>query len=142
MAKITPEIIVSNMEQSTQFYTTLGFTKTDEGIVDEHGSQWNSMAMGDASLWLLRQDIAEGFQEGAPRGNGTHLYLTVDDVDALYESMQKGGLQMNIIKEIETLWYGLRQFSVTDPDGYLLVLNTPVDQPSTGEQAGAAVGEG
>jgi len=136
MAKITPEIVVSNMEQSTRFYTNLGFTKTDEGIVDENGSQWNSMAMGDAHLWLLRQDIAESLQEGAPRGNGIHLFISVDDVDAVYDAVQKGGLQMNIVAEIETQWYGLRQFSLTDPDGYLLVLNTPV-----GEQGSEAVGE-
>ena len=57
MPKITPELVVSNLAQSMQFYEALGFVKDNEGIVDENGSQWNSLALGDAHLWLLRQDV-------------------------------------------------------------------------------------
>jgi uncharacterized glyoxalase superfamily protein PhnB len=121
-----------------QFYEALGFVKDNEGIVDENGSQWNSLVLGDAHLWLLRQDVDNSIQEGAPRGNGVHLYLSVDDVDALYEELKTKGLQMNIVQEIETLWYGLREFKMADPDGYVWTLNSPVSEAaaeSTGEDA-------
>lgn len=137
MAKIVTEIAVANMEQSLKFYEMLGFVKDNEGIVDEQGSQWNSLALGDTGLWHIREDIAGDLQKGAPRGNGVNIYVTVDDVDAVHERVRTGGLQMNIIRDIETAWYGLRQFSIADPDGYLLTINTPVAQ-----EEGAEGGEG
>ena len=137
MTKIVPELVVSNMEDSTRFYTILGFTKDNEGIVDENGSQWNSLVMGDAHVWLLRQDVAESLEEGVERGNGVHLYLSIDGVDALYDAIRKAGLEMNIVKEIENQWYGLREFKVADPDGYEWTINTPVEQG-----AAESMGEG
>ena len=139
MGKITPEIAVSDMQKSLEFYQMLGFVKDNVGVVDDKGSQWYSLALGDANLWLTREDIAEGVQMGEARGNGVNIYASVDDVDAVYEKIKTGGLQMNIIKDIETFYYGLRQFSIADPDGYTLTVNTPVAQKEGG-QAGDAQG--
>ncbi|MDQ5826043.1 MAG: VOC family protein [Chloroflexota bacterium] len=136
MGKIVPELAVSDMEQSLQFYTTLGFVKDNEGIVDEQGAQWYSLALGEASLWLIRSDVAHGLVEGDPRGNGVTIYVEVDDIDTLHERVSDAGLLMNIVKPIETMWYGLRQFSMADPDGYILTLNQQVAQPD------GAAGEG
>ena len=134
MPKIIPELVVAHMANSMAFYNTLGFVQDNEGVVDENGSQWYSLAMGDATVWLLREDTVEGFEGGAMRGVGVHLYLSVDDVDGLYEKLKAGGAMMNIVKEIETLWYGLREFKIADPDGYIWTINMPVN-----EQAADAV---
>ena len=128
MTKIVPELVVSNMARSMEFYNTLGFTQDNEGIVDDNGSQWYSLVLGDFHVWLLREDVAEDLQKGVQRGNGINLYLSVDDVDAMYEGVKEAGLQPNIVTEIETLWYGLRQFRLADPDGYIWTLNSPVEQ--------------
>ena len=128
MTSIVPELVVSNLAASQQFYETLGFIKDNEGITDESGLQWVSLQMGDAHVWLLRQDVADSLQEEAPRGNGVHLFLSVDDVDWMHDALSKAGLQMNIVKGLETLWYGLREFRVLDPDGYLWIVNSPVSQ--------------
>jgi uncharacterized glyoxalase superfamily protein PhnB len=128
MAKIIPELIVSNIEASLTFYNGLGFEKDNTGIVDERGSQWYSLALGDANVWLLREDTVEGFDEAAARGHGVHLYVTVDDVDAVYEKMKsnpRGGI---IALDIATQWYGLREFKIADPDGYVWTVNTPVSE--------------
>ncbi len=141
MPKITPEVVVSNMEQSRQFYETLGFVKDNEGIVDENGSQWYSLQMGDAVVWLLRQDVAGDLIEGEMRGNGVHLYLSVDDVDDLYEKIRVAGLEINVVKELETQWYGLREFKLADPDGYVWTINSPVTQEAA-ESISGEDGEG
>jgi uncharacterized glyoxalase superfamily protein PhnB len=136
MGKITTEIAVADIEESLQFYNALGFTKDNTGIVDEKGSQWYSLALGDAGLWLIRRDIVEDLDVDEAVGNGVNIYISVDDVDAVYEQVKTGGLQMNIIKDIETLWYGLRQFSLADPDGYMLTINMPVEQQEGAEAGG------
>ena len=130
MAKVVPEIAVSDMQRSLEFYSSLGFVKDDEGIIDDKGSQWYSLALGDAALWLIREDVLEDLDPDEERGNGVNIYLSVDDVDAIYEKLKPDAM---IVKDIETLWYGLRQFSVSDPDGYLLTINTPVPQEGSPE---------
>jgi len=138
MAKITTEVAVSDMQKSLEFYNLIGFTKADDGIIDDKGSQWSSLALGDAAMWLIREDIVTGLQLGERRGNGVNIYVSVDDVDAVYDRVNKGGLKMNIVHDIKTEWYGLRQFSVLDPDGYLLTINTQVSEGVSPEEAAAA----
>jgi uncharacterized glyoxalase superfamily protein PhnB len=128
MPKITPEVVISNMDRSMAFYTSLGFVQDQVGIVDDKGSQWYSLVLGDATVWLLREDTVDGFRSDTQRGYGVHLYLTVDDVDGLYAQLKASDAK--IVREIETLWYGLREFIVADPDGYLWTINMPVDEPA------------
>ena len=128
MPKIIPEVVISNMDRSMAFYTSLGFVQDQVGIVDDKGSQWYSLVMGDATVWILREDAMDGFQTDTPRGHGVHLYLTVDDVDGLYAQLKASGAK--IVHEIATQWYGLREFIVADPDGYLWTINMPVDEPA------------
>lgn len=127
MAKIIPELIVSDMTRSMDFYASLGFVQDNVGIIDDKGSQWYSLAMGESNVWLLRQDIMEGFDGSIKRANGVHLYLSVDDVDGLYEKLKAGG-QADIVHGPETKWYGMREFVVADPDGYIWTLNMPVSE--------------
>ena len=108
--------------------------KDNEGIVDDKGSQWYSLALGDAALWLIREDIVEDLDPDEERGNGVTVYISVDDVDAVYEKLKPEAM---IVKDIETMWYGLRQFSVSDPDGYLLTINMEVPQEGSPESAHA-----
>src|SRR3954471_18865234 len=107
MLKVIPELVVSDTEGSKAFYEMLGFAQDREGILDDKGQQWYSMALDDATVWLLREDTVEGYDTTVDRGPGVHLYLRVDDVDGLYEKLQG---RANIVKEIETQWYGLREF--------------------------------
>jgi len=123
MPRVIPELVVSDTEVSRDFYTMLGFVQDMEGILDDKGQQWYSLAMGDAAVWVIREDTIEGFDPSLQRGPGVHLFLSVDDVDALYEKMQG---KANITKEIETQWYGLREFKLADPDGYIWIINMPV----------------
>ena len=144
MGKIIPELAVTDIEASLQFYTMLGFEKDNEGIVDEKGAQWYSLALGEGSLWLIRGDVVPDLIESAQRGNGVSIYVAVDDIDDLYNRVSDAGLLMNIVKPIETAWYGLRQFTMLDPDGYTVTLNMAVaaeDNAEAASEEGSASGE-
>lgn len=123
MPKVIPELVVSNTEASKEFYQMLGFVQDNEGILDEKGQQWYSLAMGDATVFVLREDTMEGYDASLQRSPGVHFFLDVDDLDSLYEKLQG---KVNIVQEIETQWYGQREFKVEDPDGYVWVINMPV----------------
>jgi uncharacterized glyoxalase superfamily protein PhnB len=132
MDTVIPEIGVSNLQNSIEFYSKLGFEKTLDGIVDDQGLQWCQMSLGDSKLWLQRQDVDPDFRGEVPVGNGVTIYLRVDDVDAAYESAQKAGFQMNIVREIETKPYNLREFKLCDLDGYAWTFYTPTGEAGEG----------
>jgi uncharacterized glyoxalase superfamily protein PhnB len=58
----------------------------------------------------------------------------------VYAAVKQEGFQMNIVKDIETHWYGLREFKMCDPDGYSWTFNTPTERTEEGE--GESAGEG
>ena len=60
-----------------------------------------------------------------PLGRGVNFQIEADDVDGLYENLNKN--KMPLFLSMEEKWYrhdqkehGNRQFCVQDPDGYLL----------------------
>ena len=63
----------------------------------------------------------------APLGRGTNFQISVPDTDAIVKSLELAGVKLFTGPEIR--WYqladddddvGVRQFVVTDPDGYLI----------------------
>ena len=53
-----------------------------------------------------------------PSNRHTSLFVFVHDVDALYEEFKKSGA--NITQPLATRDYGMRDFDVTDLNGYIL----------------------
>ena len=60
-----------------------------------------------------------------PEALSVRLYLQVENVDAIYEQLVARNIPTSAP---ETQWYGLREFSVRDPDGYHWILNHPVPE--------------
>lgn len=140
MARLVPELLVSNFERSLAFYTgLLGFrplyTRPEEAFafLDRDGAQImiEQYRPGDERSWVA------GPLE-PPFGRGMNLEIEVADVDALHASCAGHGATLFV--DIEERWYrrdalllGVRQFVVLDPDGYLLRLSQPLGtKPAAG----------
>lgn len=123
MQQMIVELVVEDVDASIFWYRGLGFEVDGEGLRDEDGLQWASLAHNGRLLWLLRADLAPEDAQGAPR---VRLYLEVDNVDTIYE--QLAAQRVAVERAPETQWYGLREFSVRDPDGYHWILNHPVPE--------------
>jgi uncharacterized glyoxalase superfamily protein PhnB len=123
MQPIIAELVVENVDASIFWYRGLGFEVDGEGLRDDDGLQWVSMTRDGRPLWLLRADLSPDDARGAP---SVRLYLQVENVDTIYEQLTA----RNVLTESapETQWYGLREFSVRDPDGYHWILNHPVPE--------------
>ncbi|HEX5330918.1 VOC family protein [Sulfuricurvum sp.] len=62
----------------------------------------------------LREDVGDFFTD---IGASVTFYIRVDDVDGWYETIAP---KVEIIKPIETTWYGMREFYIRDVNGYVL----------------------
>jgi uncharacterized glyoxalase superfamily protein PhnB len=121
---IAPELFVRELEPALRFYQqTLGFRvvrQTAEFAVLTLGEARVHLAVPDESIPRMKPWLAAG-----RRGVGVNVRIIVPDVDALYERVRRQGAP--IVREIGDRFYGLRDFTVADPDGFVLSFASPVE---------------
>lgn len=54
---------------------------------------------------------------GCDIGASVSFYMIVEDIDELFQLVRG---KADCIREPETTWYGMREFYIRDPDGYIL----------------------
>lgn len=123
MAKLVPELLVSNHAATLDFYVRIvGFAvKYDRpaekfAYLDLDGVE--IMIEQETGFWLTAQ-------REKPYGRGINLQIEVNDLDGILARLLAANIPL--FRPVEEAWYraggtysGNRQFLVQDPDGYLL----------------------
>ena len=122
--KIIPELSVTNLKNSLEFYKTVGFKIEYERTENK----FVFLSLGEIQFML--QEISKEDKWAIaplsyPFGNGINFQLEVENVENIYNSLKENNYE--IAYEIEENWYrqddkllGNKEFLVQDPDGYLL----------------------
>lgn len=122
--KIIPELSVSNLKNSLNFYKTAGF-KIE---YDRPENKFAFISLGKIQFMLQELSSNEKWTIAPltyPFSNGINLQLEVDNLYEIYNSQKNNNYE--IAFDIEENWYrqddkllGNKEFLVQDPDGYLL----------------------
>lgn len=130
--KITPELSVTNLENSLNFYKTAGFKLE----YDRPENKFACISLGEIQFML--QEIAENDKWDIaplsyPFGNGVNFQLEVANLDEIYNNFKN--LNYKIAFDVEENWYrqddkllGNKEFLIQDPDGYLLRFSEDVGE--------------
>jgi len=118
--KLTPNLIVVNVERSLTFYTdVLGFER-GINLPEESPYVFGSVTNGnveiffnDASAAIKEYPVFAGKAIGA---TGT-MFIETDGVDALLDRIKD---RVKVIMPLVTQFYGSREFAIEDPDGYVI----------------------
>ena len=122
--KNIPELSVTNLKSSLDFYETAGF-KIE---YDRPENKFAFISLG--SIQFMLQELSENDKWDIgelkyPFGNGINFQLEVEDVDKLYNNFKNSNYTITF--DIEENWYrqdnkvlGNKEFLIQDPDGYLL----------------------
>ncbi len=109
---IAPVLQIRDLKATVDFYTDkLGFT-----VSYRHGSpvDYAVLRMGDAvAIHMAQNDAHHNLEQSY-----VSLYIFVHDVDKVYEEYQKR--DVNITCDIGDREYKMRDFDVTDPNGFVL----------------------
>ena len=131
MKKLTPNLAVTHIPTTVSYYcNVLGFDlrmlvdETMQGFEDTTIDPsktyiWAMVGHGDVEIMFqLKSNLEKeiGPLPAAPVLSGT-VYMETDDADTYYDRIKD---QAVIHKKPDTAWYGMREFYVKDPDGYLL----------------------
>jgi uncharacterized glyoxalase superfamily protein PhnB len=118
--KLTPNLLVASVERSLAFYIdTLGFER-GMTVPDQSPFVFGSVTAGPVEIFF--NDAAGAVKEypgfaGKPIGCSGTLFIEVDGVNALHDRLM---LRVKVVMPIETKFYGMREFAIEDPDGYVI----------------------
>jgi len=120
LTKLTPNLVVSNVERSLAFYRdVLGFT-VDGTVPDASPYVFASLRSGSVGIFLNAPEpaIAEypAFK-GKPIGGTLTLFIDVSGIERVYEGLKS---QVKVTMPLEKKWYGVTEFAFEDPDGYVI----------------------
>ncbi len=118
--KLTPNLLVASVERSLAFYVgTLGF---ERGMTVPEASPFAFASVTSGAIEMFFNDAAGAVKEypafaGKPIGATGTLFIEVEGVDALHDRLKPA---VKIVMPIETKFYGMREFAIEDPDGYVI----------------------
>lgn len=122
---LIPELSVTNIEKSKEFYLNLGFKIMYERKEDK----FCFLYLKDNQIMI--EEINDNWNVGEmkyPFGNGINISMSVSDIDSFYESIiSKKIVLFRKIKtskyRVDDIIYEDKEFLLQDPDGYLLRFN-------------------
>ncbi|MCL6424142.1 VOC family protein [Brachybacterium sp. JHP9] len=125
---LVPELLVADLEESLAFWVGIaGFSIS----YDRPEERFAYLALGSAHLMLEQEGVGRNWITGPlerPLGRGINLQISVFEAQLETILAGLGSAGRTLFMEPETRWYrvgeqdeaGVRQFLVTDPDGYLV----------------------
>ena len=127
---MAPLLQVFDMPAAVHFYRDiLGFELVTTSRPGDHFG-WALLKLNGVEI-MLNTAYEEDQRPPAPdparvaAHNDTGLFFGCEDLDGAYRHLRAHGLS---VKEPAVAPYGMKQLSVTDPDGYALCFQWPADQ--------------
>ncbi|WP_148623816.1 VOC family protein [Aliarcobacter cryaerophilus] len=138
MKAITLNLAVKDIKETIKYYQEnfdfevqmlVDESKTifDTQIKEELNYVWAMIHKDNVSLMLqsiesLKEDVGDFFQN---LGASLTMYIEVENVDELYLKIKD---KVTIYKEIETTWYGQKEFYIKDINSYILGFASKVQE--------------
>lgn len=118
--KLTPNLIVSDVARSVAFYRdVLGFTP-GHSVPDAAPYVFASVQSGAVEFFFNAPEPAcaeyPSFKD-RPIGGTLTLFIDVVGIAALHDALKD---RVTIVMPFEHKWYGVTEFAIVDPDGYVI----------------------
>ena len=130
--KLTPNLIVSSVERSLAFYIdVLGFTR---GLTVPEQSPFVFASVTSGPLEIFFNDTAAALKEhpdwasNVKASTGNSMFIEIEGsgaVDALHDRVKA---KARVAMPLTTQWYGMREFAIEDPDGFVITFAQRIEQ--------------
>ena len=122
---LIPELSVSNINKSKEFYLKLGFNIMYERVEDKFAF----LQLEDNQIMI--EENNNNWNTGEmdyPYGRGINISMSVEDIDSMYKKIKENNIELFLDLGIheyrinDIISYD-KEFLIQDPDGYLLRFN-------------------
>jgi catechol 2,3-dioxygenase-like lactoylglutathione lyase family enzyme len=118
--KLTPNLIVADVDRSVAFYRdVLGFT-VGMHVPDASPLVFAAMQSGDVEIFLNSAEAAYAEYpafKAQPIGGTLTQFIHVTGIAQMHAALKD---KVTIVMPLEKKWYGVTEFAITDPDGYII----------------------
>lgn len=121
--RLTPNLMVSNVNQTIQFYKKAFGFEPSVTVPDTGNYNFAILSFGRVEVMIQsRESFVEdfGLYKDAPVGGTISLYFEVNDIVSLYD---RASVNADIVKELHQTFFGTKEFSVKDNNGYILTFS-------------------
>jgi len=120
--KLTPNLIVRNVESSLKFYREILGLETAITVPEQSPYVFASVSNGSVEIFFNDQKTVAGEY---PRlattiGGSLTLYMEVDSLQAVLDRVQKTGAKISM--PVTDQFYGMKEFAFEDGDGYTITI--------------------
>jgi uncharacterized glyoxalase superfamily protein PhnB len=131
MKKLTPNLMVKDVKETVEFYKNiLGFElvmavpETQDGVLTEIPTDKKVVyaLVKNNSVEIMFQ-TEKSLKDDVPAFANVHigasisLYVEVENLEDFYSKAKD---KVEIVKDLFTTWYGMKEFYIRDNNGYIL----------------------
>ena len=121
--KLTPNLLVADVERSLAFYTDVlgferGFTVPEQSLF-----VFRSVVSGTIEIFFNERETATKEYPafaGKPLGITGTMFIELEgtgNLDRLHDRLKTA---VPVVMPLVTQWYGVKEFAIADPDGYVI----------------------
>ena len=122
-SKLTPNLLVADVERSLDFYTkVLGFARGST-VPEQSPFVFGSVVSGPVEIFFNERETATkeypGFA-GKPIGISGTMFIELQGrghIERLHDRLKSA---VPVVMDLVTQWYGVKEFAIADPDGYVI----------------------
>jgi uncharacterized glyoxalase superfamily protein PhnB len=120
--KLTPNLVVRNVEASLRFYSEILGLEKAMTVPDESPYIFAAVSNGTVEIFFNDQKTvaAEYPKLAASIGASLTLYMEVDSLQPVFDRVQKAGAKVSM--PITDQFYGMKEFAFEDVDGYTITI--------------------
>jgi len=120
--KLTPNLIVRNVEASLKFYREVLGLESGMTVPEQAPYVFGSVTNGAVEIFFNDQKVvaAEYPKLAASIGASLTLYMEVDNLDAVLDRVKKAGAKISM--PVTEQFYGMKEFAFEDGDGYTITI--------------------
>jgi uncharacterized glyoxalase superfamily protein PhnB len=120
MDSLSPNLFVKDIRSTIEFYKGLGFNlvmsvpaESDDNLV------WAMVTSGNVTfMFQTFQSIGDTLSMISRQDGGSLLfYIRIKSIRTFFESIKD---KVNVVHGLQKTFYGATEFSITDPNNYLL----------------------
>jgi uncharacterized glyoxalase superfamily protein PhnB len=117
--KIVPMLHVPDVSAAVDWYTSIGFRVSDVGNLSGE-LVWALLTYGNSELLL-----DEGGKPSDEPRREVDLYIYVDNVDEVFQRLDG---KVELVKELNDTFYGMREFIIRDCNRFWLTFAQPLQK--------------
>ena len=122
-SKLTPNLLVDDVERSLRFYEdTLGFTRGFT-VPEQRPFVFGSVVSGPIEVFFNEKNTAAKEYPafvGKPLGMTGSMFIELERSGGIEPLHDRLKASVPIVMPLVTQWYGMKEFAIADPDGYVI----------------------